>query len=120
MHASLLAKVTASRPVSLSISECQAPPYAPPLGTAELLARRAAVVARLDAKATEYRDAAVRDGSMKRLMPQQAAIAGKLELAAYARTDMVVGVHELIEVPDLWDEGNTVDMESSVAPKCPI
>jgi hypothetical protein len=93
MRADLLAKAkgTASHPISLSNSEqpCSALTYAPSAMSAPLLAQRAAVVARLDAAAAKYRAAAVKDGSMRRLMRQQSAISVDLGYVrgAYARTD---------------------------------
>jgi hypothetical protein len=101
MHASLLAKVTASRPIGLSTKH-QATPYTPPLGTAALLARRATVAARLDARANEYRDAGARDGSARRFMPQQMAISDELERDVHSRKD--TGLQLLVQFADPRDD----------------
>jgi hypothetical protein len=107
MRSKLLAMASAStgwQPIRLSSDDARAAvPYTPSTMSASLLAQRAAVVARLDAKATQYRDAALKDGSMRRLMLQQMAISVELGRGTYACTDTALG-DELIQIEDLCEE----------------
>jgi hypothetical protein len=103
---------TGWQPVRLSSDDARpSVPYTPSTMPASLRAQRAAVVARLDAKATQYRDAALKDGSLQRLMLQQMAIAGDLGRGARAhrpRTDTVVeeGLFQIQMCDDDDDDGD--------------